>query len=257
MASKKKPGYIPLSEVVYSALMDVQETEARFEQYLHWAIKGYQELNTEGHLGVRHKELPISAYKTVALPDDCVDWTLIGIKQGTEIRAFTKNNNMHLDFQRENERGDLPPAMLSEIEEKGYYFYGTYNIKGEHPGKHFGLKLKNNSAGYFRENKEERIIELHPNTTQTITRVYLEYISDCTDYAGVIMVHLNMRPVLEAFIHWKDAYFSSNPNKVRLTGLRQEQYKEEYDKFVAKNNDLTVEDIEEILFDAYSLSPNY
>lgn len=254
---KKKPGFVPLSEVVYSALMDVQETEARFEQFLHWAIKGYRELNTEGHFGVRHKELSMTDYKAVCLPDDCIDWTVIGIQDGTELRAFTKNVNMALNFQTLDERGVLEPSLSKEIHETGYYFYGSYNFKGEHPGQHFGLTLKNNSAGYYREDFNERVVYLRPNEFNSTCRVMIEYISDCSDYEGVIMVHTNATPVIEAYIHWKDAHFSMNPNKVRLSPMRKEVYDDEYQKYVAKSSKWSVEDIEEVLFDAYSLSPNY
>lgn len=257
MANKVKPAYVPLSEIVWSALMDIGESEARFEQFLHWAIKSYKELNTEGHFGVRHIELTMTDYKAVCLPDDCIDWTLLGVQQGTEIRAFTKRTYQPLNFQVLHERGELLPAMNSETSESGYYFYGSYNLKGEHPGQHFGLKIKNNSAGYFREDEEERVIYFNPNALIRDCRIYLEYISDCSDYSGVIMVHTNAAPVIEAYIHWKDAHFSSNPNKQRLAPMRKEVFDDEYGKYVAKTSDWSIEDIEEILFDAYSLSPNY
>jgi hypothetical protein len=130
-------------------------------------------------------------------------------------------------------------------------------MKGENPGKHFGLKLKNNSAGYYREDEEERVIYLRPNEFSADCRVYIEYISDCSDYGGVIMVHTNASPVIESYIHWKDAHFSSNPNKVRLVGIRKETFDDEYAKYVAKTADWSIEDIEEILFDSYSQAPNY
>jgi len=254
---KKKPGFVPLSEVVWSALMDIEESEARFEQFLHWAIKGYRELNTEGHFGVRHKELSMTDYKAICLPDDCIDWTVIGIQRGSEIRAFTKNINMPLNFQVLNERNQLDPILNAELSETGYYFYGSYTLKGEDPGQQFGLMLKNNSAGYYREDFDERVIYLRPNEFKTNCRVYIEYISDCSDYNGVIMVHTNAMPVIEAYIHWKDAHFSSNPNKVRMTAIRKEVYDDEYQKYVAKMADWSIEDIEEVLFDSYSLTPKY
>ena len=256
--NKKPPGFVPLSEIVYSALMDISETEARYEQFLHWGIKAYKELNTEGHFGVRHKELDINDFNAVKIPEDCIDWTVIGIQEGTEMRAFTKNINMSLNWQTLDERGVLEPS-LNETDESGYsyYFYGTYTLKGEDPGKRFGMKLKNNSAGYYREDRDEGVIYLRENTERASCRVYLEYISDNRNFDGVIMVHSNAQPVIESYIHWKDCHFSSNPNKLRTADMKKLVYDDEYQKYVAKMSDWSIEDIEEVLFDAYSPTPNY
>lgn len=89
-----------LGYVVNQVLMDLQQPATPyFERYLHFAIKGYRELNILGLMPtMRTVSLPVNqATRTARLPDDYVDFYRIGVCCNGTFINLVYNSEICLD----------------------------------------------------------------------------------------------------------------------------------------------------------------
>lgn len=245
-----------MTEVVDTALMDLDLGEELFEKFLHFGLKLYEDLITDGWYGIKDTILDMSAYKSITLPKDCIDWIICGVQVGTHVYAFTHDSNMGMNFKELNDAGTLTSVLATEQEEFGKTFSGYLNEMGEDVGKLFGLKFKHNSEGYFQENEELGEIYFNSNKV-TDGKVFLRYISDCSIHEGETLVHRNAKSMMVSYIQWQYHLHNTDLNKKRMAGVYQELYAQEYDRFVQREVKWGIEEIKEVVYDAYSLTPNY
>lgn len=250
-------GFVTLDQVVKSALMDIGESMHRYEQFRHWVIEGYLDFHLDLAQEVKTAYLPLTAWKSVQLPLDYVDFVQIGIVVNGEIRVFTNDDRIALPDQ------DLiqadPPTPTEEetlpntnypYDASRYYFYNLTN-RGEDPGQLYGLTVKGNGVGYYRINTERREIQFSPKVAGD-TSIYLEYISDGINPCEKTVVNIYAAKLLKLYAHWQRHTYSKSS-----TGLEKREAKDNYwNEFYKVQNriqKITAADVLEVMRDSYRL----
>lgn len=260
----KKNTYVELIEIVRRVQKDLEEGTERTDTYLHWALEAHKDWHL--HLGKEVKTviLPVTDWKAIELPNDYIDWTKVGIQNGDQIQTFVNDPNMALNFDKEERTGDRLPNKNQQITDisyaedgivtpYGWYFYNLVDEKGADGQRVFGLAHKDNYLGYFRVNTERGEIQFRTQVSG-LKNVYLEYIADGYNPCKNTLVHPEAVSLYKLYIHWMREKYKPNPTKWVVDNAKQD-YWEEFDRVQFLMWDLTVEDILDVSWNAYSQVP--
>jgi hypothetical protein len=256
---RNKARFVTMDEIVNTCLMDIREpSDELYELFLHYAYKIFEDLNTGGYFGLKRKALTMNDTYTINLPEDAIDWVVLAQIEGATIRELTKDVSIPLNFKDLYDRGKLTKAVVNENEGKVLYSFAGNTITGEDVGQNFGWLKKHNSPAYFRYDDSCGQFIFKPNETD-FKHVYVEYIADMSNQGKETQVPRIMRRLIEAYVHWQ--YYEHEPNPDINTSRQRDRKFQLYDiemtKFQAINNDLSIEDIRELFYDAYTLTVNY
>jgi hypothetical protein len=250
--------YALLEDIVHEALMDLGEGEHRKEQFLHWGIKYMRKLHFDAAREVKTVKLEMTPWKSVVLPEDCVDWTMLGIQCGNIIKTFVNDNGIAL-MHNNGVCEKKPNENCKNIEDIDYDGEGmaffNYTYYGEDPGKLFGLAVKDNGVGYFTENRNKDSNEIQLNVSvKSNSTVYLEYISNYFDPCKDSVVHPYAIDYIVAGIHYENLRHNKN-NPRSLVGEAKQVMDEEYVLLAERGFNLTADDIIEYRRQGYKLTP--
>ncbi len=253
MAKNKK--WKKVSEAVFAALMDLGETDARFEQFLHWALEGAREWHNDLAKEVKTTSLSMTPHKSIVLPDDYVDWVKVGIKCGNVIKTFTHDHNISLEHDCEDGKKtankDCENVNLWDLEVTGNS-YLFHNYQGADNGVDtpiYGLAYKDNGLGYFTEHRNTGEIQFR-SIVPSNSKIYLEYISDGWDPNEETLINPLAFQLIVKYIHWKNKLHNPNIPRSHVQEAKDE-YWEEFSRVSWRMFDLTVEDVQEIAREAF------
>lgn len=248
-------GVVTLDSIVRSAIMDIGDSMARYEQFKHWAIEGYRDFHFDMAKSVKTVKLSLTPWKAVELPTDYVDWAMIGVVVDNEIRVFTHDDRISLYHPDEDEDGEpdervttTPPTVQESVP---YWFWSNRNTQGEDSGQLYGLTVKDNGVGYFRFNSERREIQFSP-AVDGDTDIYLEYISDGFNPTEQTMVNIYAAKLIKLYIHWMRHEFAKSSNGMEKERAKDMYVKELY-KVQGRMSNITVADVLEAARDGYRL----
>ncbi len=247
-------GFVTLDQVVKSALMDIGASMERYEQFRHWVIDGYLDFHLDLAQEVKTAYLPLTAWKSIELPLDYVDFVQIGVVVNGEIRVFTNDERIALPDQNLLE-SDPPEPTEEEIvpdpsNPNKYYFY-NWNSRGEDPGQLYGLTVKGNGVGYFKMNPERREIQFSPRVKGD-TSIYLEYISDGINPSEKTVVNIYAAKLLKLYAHWQRHKYSKSSNQAEKKEAKDD-YWNEYYKVQNRIQKVSAADVLEVMRDSYRL----
>lgn len=251
---------LTIEELADSVLMDLQESSHRKEQFLKWAIDYYKRYRMDVAREYKKTLLDMTAWKSIILPDDCVDPVIIGIPNGEDISTFTRRRLATRDCACDEDE-PTPPTYTPEEGSEGFQWY-QLSESGEDAGKLYGLQVKDNGLGNFKINDTQDVNEIQLSSNVPAgTRIHLTYLSTLFDPNRDNCVHPYAQPMIEAGIHW------SNLKNRRRAGNRNISQQDIYD---AKNEfdealcqlaerrwELSREDIVEITREAMVLTPKH
>lgn len=248
-------GIVTLDSCIRSALMDIGESMARYEQFKHWAIEGFRSFHFDLAAEVKTTKLTLTAWKAVDLPIDFVDWVFIGVVVDNQIRVFTHDDRISIFREDADEDGEidaLETTTTPSIQESvPYWFWNNRNSQGQDTGQLYGLTVKDNGVGYFKMNPERREIQFSPSVDGD-TEIYLEYISDGFNPNEQTMVNIYAAKLIKLYIHWMRHEFAKGSN-----GMEKERAKDMYDrelyKVQSRIQKITVDDVLEAARDGYRL----
>src|SRR5258706_50471 len=86
--------YQTVEQIVDGVCLDLGEGMQRKEQYLHWALKEMERWKMDGAKEVKTVKLQLTAWKSIELPSDCIDWIKVGVQDGDVIKAFVNKNDI-------------------------------------------------------------------------------------------------------------------------------------------------------------------
>lgn len=261
-----------LGYVVKSALADLGLPEsAYYEQFLHWAIKAYREINNIGLMPtVKTVSIPINQSTLSApLPSNYVDFVRIGVccngifinfDYNDEICLFGDNlpasccdtsqiaNNISAICNAVNSAGCGNNPNGQSCCDSGGYGFGYWGWAGWTNGAwnyslpNFGIGLGTYKGGY-RINKQLGIIQFDSCVkAQSFT---MEYISSGFDDMGNAIIPEGLIPAINEYIHWQRCRFmrGDSPNDRRLLRQEASEFKRRYlvlvDDFNHRENALT------------------
>lgn len=260
-----KNTYDTIDNVVKGVCADLGEGLERYAQYLHWALKAHKNWHLDQAKEIKTAEITLTPYKAIALPDDFVDWTKVGIRCGNTILTFTQDN--YMPFPRDTD-GDIIPNVDEDcasfdaqdpgeldLTRGGQFsnYYYNLNEKGQDTGHLFGLTAKDNWQGYFRLNKEREEIQFRSKITN-LTTIYLEYISNGYDPCGESLVHPYAAHLISLWVHWQRKKHNKLSARWEVQDARQD-YIDEFNDVQYRIFDLDVEEILEAWRDGYNLLP--
>lgn len=253
--------FYTLSAAAYSALEDIQEDDSQFNRFLHFAMEGYKDFHFDQSHQLEVAEITMKPWKQIDFPQNMVDWTKIGFKDGNLIKVLTQENmgnvpkTFDIDPSTNQPKENLPPPDIEVIPvtQDLIPFFGYGNFFGNPAADRiYGWGLTYNYLGYFDVDWKRRVFNFK-NTVPIYTKIYLEYISDGVNYTGQTIIHPYAFKLIKLYIHWMrkendDRY--SVGEKMRAQNL----YNSELDKVSMRMLNLSIDTIREILRSGYTLS---
>lgn len=252
--------YLTLNELANSSLHDLGESSHRREQFLHWGLDYYKKLRMDVAREVKTISLGMTPWKSVILPEDCVDWIAWGIKSGEMIKTFVNDNRIapRSDAQN-NEEPSAPTFDNVDLSAEGVVFY-NFTEYGEDAGKLYGQLIKDNGLGYFNPNKHQGVDEIQLSASVTSgTRIYLMYLSTLFDPTRESVVHPYAQFYIRYGIHYENLKHKRRAGDRKITGDMVKEAKQELDdelcQLVERRADWNIESIIEASREAYRLTP--
>lgn len=265
MIKGSRKTYRPLSELVTDALDDYGYGMHHRYRFTRWGIKYAEELGYDHLKDVVTVKLNLQPWKAVKLPDDYVDWVMVGIQSGDQIMAFTNDPDIALEHDID-ENGVQVANSAPDYSEVGNYVSegpNTYALPflnlsnfGEDKGKLFGLMSKDNGLGYFTINRNKDVdeIQFRGDNIKADSKIYLMYISSVWNPKEETMIHPVAAEFIIAGIHKEHSRF-----KTGMSGLDKQlaldEFNRQYLRVLDHSWDLTAADVIDYLKAGYRLTP--
>lgn len=244
--------FASLDEITKRSLLDNGLPIHFYLEHLSHAAACIRELSFEcGVVPVRTVELPVNSYFAVDLPDDFVDDIGIFIPAGQSMIPVPKKNSLtplRIKDSSGNYTTHSQAAMADTITglfvNPGWLWFWNVNSFGEPTGRMFGGNGGATLNGY-KVVKERRQIQL----TETFTSDYviLQYCSDGQSTDNAANVDVSAFATIQAYIGWK-----TSPNRNIKDAPEARTYYNEKRLLRARLNSLTITDIKQVLYNAYS-----
>lgn len=260
-----KQTYRTIEEIVDGVCLDLGEGNHRKEQYLRHAISEAERWRMDMAREVKTVKLPLTSWKAIQLPSDCVDWIAVGIQDGDVIKAFVNKNDIAIinDLDGSNIKIVNPPpvsmptlSLTDLILTSNMFPFFNYSDEWGNPGKLFGQVVKDNGFGYFTVNRNENCDEIQFRTkVDSTSKIYLEYLSDGWNPDSQTAIHPYAAELITLGIHYRRLKFNKNESRTLVAEAKRD-YNEEYGRVIDRMWDYSVEDIVETISNAYMLVPN-
>lgn len=181
-----------------------------FIRELHWALKGYRELNLSLKLQPRTAIVRVDGLKRANLNKlpGFRGLSKVGIKEGDRIRVFHPDSSIATVFDRADSGKESPnKSYVDAIIEKGgvnwyeVYFYNYIDQTGAWSNLQ-GYGNGHNGIGYF--NYDNSLGYIFFSADMAEEYVYVEYIKDVYEVGAKTMVPEYVANYLEEFIRFQE-----------------------------------------------------
>ena len=246
--------FIPLSEVVDDYILSIESDDyassASDNLIRTYAIRGIREMGFDMSRIIRSLKLPVNTTtNTVALPDDYVDWTKVGVV-GSDGLVYVLGENKNLNYSQKYATDDAgnnydsdgdglleredsksatdsgSPSVGSDITDgTDSYIFRNY-VYENNQGRLYGAG-GGHYYGEFRVNLDQNRIELKGNNS--MNEVVIEYIADegrRNSTARDTQVHIYAEEALRAYIYYRLIERKSSVPAGEKARARSEYYNE-------------------------------
>lgn len=250
-------GFVSVDEIVRSAIMDIGAGMERYETFKHWVLEGYRDFHFDMAQEIKTIKLSLTAWKAITLPDDFVDYVMIGIEVDKQIRLFTNDNriSLYLPDTTQPIDGNPDPRVgsnsLPDPTDITRFFFYNFDGRWMDRGKLFGLAVKSNGVGEFKMNKERREIQFNLSL-DSATPIIMEYISNGITAGEKTIVNIYAAKLLKLYAHWQRLKFSKSANQAEIQRAENDYYRE-YRNVQSRLMPVRAEDVLEAHRDAYRL----
>jgi len=253
--------YLSLKEIANSALLDLGESAHRAEQFFHWAVDYYKRYRMDIAREVKITQLDMTAWKSINLPHDCVDWIRLGVINGEQVDTFTNTKFLR---PRDCACDTVEPQEAKYKPEDGSEGIQYYNmtIYGEDPGKMFGLVVKDNGLGYYSPNQTQRVNEIQLSAKiKSGTKIWLMYLGTLFDPSVDNVVHPYAQFMIRAGVHYENLLNRRRAGNRNISptdiAMAKNILDEEVCKLAERRFDLRYEDIMEIYRSGQRQTPKW
>lgn len=254
----RERGVVTIDLIVRGMLMDLGESESRYEQFRHWILEGYKDFRFDMAQEIKTVKLSLTAWKACQLPIDYVDWVKIGvINSAGAITLFTHDDRINIHHEDEDGYPEdvtstetLPLPSIPAVSTQELPLWG---MDGGGTGQLYGLVAKSNGVGYYKFNPQRREIQFAPSI-KSDTEVYLEYISDGIEPCTKTVVNTMAAKLLKLYGHWQRVKYAKSSNMAQIQMMKKD-YEVEYNKVQDRLCKITVEDVLDCARDGYRLTP--
>jgi len=247
---------VTLDHIVRNTLMDMGYPLHYYTRFLHYAIRGLEELNYDFPLGstasglnnassanVKVKELDVTDWMRAVLPSDCVDVVSVDAKYGEHTLPLRLDQSLNI-IQRFDSSGNK----VSHIDQSNIVYdedllftttstFGHVNEYGEHTGRAYGV-VAEQSQSY---NVDFGVGELVLNNALEVNKVVLYYISDGVSTSEINVVHPYAQDVLNKWIKYQK--YSHTRMDYQKVGLAKQEYVNAKRRLRSRLNALNYADI--------------
>jgi hypothetical protein len=231
-------GYTTLDKIIKGYLLQKGYSMHWYVDFLIYTARCFQELHYDTLRNVRTVKLPVNDYNAVILPSDFLDYARIGIPDGQYVRPLVNRPGLNSVPNTDSDG----TRSVYEDPEYGFAFSWAdtiyYNDKGEHTGRHYGLR--DYGVETFKIVKERGEIVLDKNVDAN--NIILEYITDGTEVDNATKIDPYAIATIEAFINWKLKENSRAYNEGERIRAQRE-FDHQHEILRARKNPLTLADI--------------
>lgn len=206
--------WINIDECIYAYLDASEQSHNKYFKVFNLAFRGMENMGLDFFYQVKSVKLPINSNMTANLPDDCVNYTKIGILNNKgEIIPMAYNNNL-------TNYADLLPDRVSSVEDSSLFnfynwgapaFYNYWN--GSLYTTLYGIPSGQPFVGSFKIDTTAGIIVLDPRFA--FDYLILEYIASPKE-GGEYFVPIQFKEALIAYIAWQDIAYMPPSRKGSL-----------------------------------------
>lgn len=223
-----------------------------FEYLLHNSAC-FRELNIDTLKIVNYVELPINEYFAADLPDDYQDEVGVYIPIGQLLHHVPHNDSI-TEILNHDSTGAFTPYSDHRGSNTGTFFgFNTnwtffYNINdyGESTGRYFGAHGAGKRNGYKIVKSRNQI-----QFTQSFTsdKAVLVYISNGQRCDNATQVETKAIATIQAYCAWKSSPYADNKDSPPARNFYNERR-----KLIAREDELTITDVRNIILKSYTAS---
>jgi hypothetical protein len=246
--------FIPVSEVVDDYILSIESDDyassASDNLIRTYALRGIREMGFDMSRIIRSLKLPVNTTNnTVALPDDYVDWTKVGVV-GSDGLVYVLGENKNLNYSQKYATDDAgnnydndgdglleredsksatnsgSPSVGADISDGTDSFVFRNYVYDNNQGRLYGAG-GGHYYGQFRVNLDQNRIELKGNNS--MNEVVIEYIADEARRPGKTrdtQVHIYAEEALRAYIYYRLIERKSSVPAGEKARARSEYYNE-------------------------------
>lgn len=248
---------LTIEEIADKVLFELGYGAHRKELFLSYALDYYRRYRRDLAREFKKVRLDMTPWKSVILPNDCVDPIAIGIPNGESFDIFT-NKRLNPRDCACDEDAPTEPVYVVEEGSEGIQF-NSVNEFGQDVGKQ-NLLVMDNGLGYFDINREQGVNEIQLSASvKAGTRPLLIYLSSLIDPSIHKCVHPYAQDYIEAGIHWSNLKNRRRAGDKKISPQDIRDAKEEHDEqlchLAEMRWDFSSADIMEIVRSGARMSP--
>lgn len=245
-----------LEEVIrefYIEDLHLSQLDERYPMFLQIAATGLKELNYDLKSIVTEVTLPVNDNDTVNLPNNYIDYMIIGIVDGGIISSLGLNNQMA--NKTTDSCGNLEAVQpRSSQDDSGYFSYAStnYSVDGQYVGRQFGLGGGGNSNGTYKVYKQEGYISI---MNASADEIVLRYLATIDQVDGSFMVEEFLVDAIKSFI-WHRYIRRMRGYGLRDKKLAEMDFKNKKKNALRRANRFSIPEFMNAYRSGYRSSPN-
>lgn len=251
---------LSIEELVNSVLLDLGEGMHLKEKFLKWGVAFFKLWRMDMAREYKKTTLDMTPWKSIILPNDTVDWIIIGKGNGEAIDTFTINRALSLRDCACDE--DVPTESDYSANSGVILFDGqpATSYSSEFGTGKLNLMTKDNGLGYFKPNHIQGSNEIQLSAQVPAgTRIKLIYLATLFNPDVDLCVHPYAQPMIEAGIHWRNLQMKRRSGNRNISPQDIRDAKDEYDgelcQLVERRWDMSVESIVEAAREGFNMAP--
>jgi hypothetical protein len=247
--------YTSVDTITRSILLKKQLPIHWYAQFLKHVCDGIRELSFDTLKVVNSVVLTINPNGSYAnLPDDYVDFTLVGLPRGQFVQPVVQRNSISR-LPAYNTTGQIidygkPENVIDFPFWPGWYMFQTIDDLGENVGRLYGYNTGYN-RGSYKIIRERGVIQFDEQFPSAICA--LEYISNGQNADSATRVDPQAQACVEAYAdhHFELDKIKANPAMIQI---KEREFGRQWRLLRARLSDATIYDIRQALYRAYSMT---
>jgi len=248
-------GYERIKDVINELIYQEGETT----RHLYPRFKSFaREFVRDWYTGYRVEPkaviLNVKANKTVDLPDDYIDYTVIGYQVGQRVMPFFRDDKLAKYYQEKcgNKIANTEPIRPDELGDQGYQFgfgfHNYINLYGEHTGGEFGFGNSKPHSFTITGN------QIALSSEVTGSQIYMEYVSSSHLNSDTIYIPNLAAQALKYYVMHRHTSHDRDRNEYEISRWKRE-FHAELNRATLQAQKITTEDILNIVRSEFRMSP--
>ncbi len=200
---------VTLDAIVRNFILKRRYTIHWYLEFIVYAKDCLRNLSEDDLQVINTKLLPVNSYNVVDLPADFLDYTLVGVQVGQNVKPLVETSKINRMINRNS---DLEPIKYSEtqVNTNNQIYYGAlypfylhtvyWNEYGEPTGRLYGMGagVQDDVFSIFPERNQIQLTE-----NMTVDNIVLEYISDGMNADAATRITPYAYDTIDAYILWQ------------------------------------------------------